>query len=53
VLCVVLFAMALFFAGISTRLRVGSSRAIVLGLGWAIFLCTVAWLATFPVTVKL
>ena len=52
VLCVVLFAMALFFAGISTRLP-GRSRSIVLALGWAVFLGTVAWLATFPVTVEL
>jgi hypothetical protein len=52
VLCVVLLATALFFAGISARLRAGPSRTIVLGLGWAIFLGSVAWLATFPVTVK-
>ena len=53
VLCVVLFAMALFFAGISTRLRSEGSRVVVLTLGWIVFLGTVAWLATFPVTVKL
>jgi hypothetical protein len=53
VLCVVLLALSLFFAGISARLRAGASRAVVLGLGWAMFLCTVAWLATFPVTVKI
>ena len=52
VLCVVLFAMCLFFAGISARLRTGSSRAVVLVLGWLIFLTAVAWLATFPVTVQ-
>jgi len=53
VLCVVLLAMSLFFAGISARLRPGLSRVVVLGLGWAIFLGTIAWIATFPVTVKL
>jgi hypothetical protein len=53
VLCVVLFAMSLFFAGISTRLRAEGSRLVVLVLGWTVFLCTVIWLATFPVTVQL
>lgn len=52
VLCVVLFAMSLFFAGISTRLP-RSSRVVVLALGWTVFLGTVAWLTTFPVTVQL
>ena len=52
VLCVVLFATTLFFAGISTRLRTGGSREIVLVLGWLIFLGTVVWLVTFPVTVQ-
>jgi hypothetical protein len=53
VLCVVLFAMALFFAGISTRIRNARSRAVVLSLGWVVFLGTVMWLTTFPVTVQL
>jgi hypothetical protein len=53
VLCVVLFAMTLFFAGISTRLRSGGSREVVLVLGWIVFLGTLAWLATFPVTIQL
>jgi hypothetical protein len=53
VLCVVLFATTLFFAGISIRLPTGGSREVVLVLGWLVFLCTVAWLATFPVTVQL
>jgi len=53
VLCVVLCALALFFAGISTRLRSETSRVVVLALGWVVFVCTVAWLVTFPVTVQL
>jgi hypothetical protein len=53
VLCVVLFAMSLFFAGISARLRTEGSRLVVLGLGWAVFLGTLTWLASFPVTVQL
>ncbi len=49
-LCVVLFAMSLFFAGISTRLRTEASRAAILGVGWATFLGTLVWMATFPVS---
>lgn len=50
VLGVVLFAAALFFAGISTRLRTPRFRLVLLGLGLAIFLGTAVWLATFPVS---
>jgi hypothetical protein len=53
VLCVVLFAMSLFFAGVSMRIRNARSRAVVLSLGWLVFLGTVIWLATFPVTVEI
>jgi preprotein translocase subunit SecF len=52
VLCVVLFAAALFFAGISTRFDAPRIRAVVLGIGSAIFLGTVIWLATFPVSLS-
>jgi lipopolysaccharide export LptBFGC system permease protein LptF len=52
-LCVVMFAMALFFAGISTRLHTNSSRLAVLGVGWAAFLGAVVWMATFPINVGL
>jgi hypothetical protein len=51
VLAVVLCAAALFFAGISTRLHSLGPRVAILGLGWVLFLGTVVWLATFPVTV--
>jgi hypothetical protein len=51
-LAVVLFAAALFFAGISTRLRSHTPRAVVLGLGYALFLGSVVWIATFPVSVS-
>jgi hypothetical protein len=53
VLCVVLFAMSLFFAGISTRIGNARSRSVVLALGWVVFLGAVIWLTTFPVTVQL
>lgn len=52
-LAVVLFAAALFFAGISTRLRDPTARLIVVGLGCLLFLGTVVWIATFPVTVTI
>ena len=50
VLCVVLFAAALFFAGISTRFESDRLRAACLGMGMLVFLGTVVWLATFPVS---
>ncbi|MGH3023321.1 MAG: hypothetical protein ACRDNI_06665 [Gaiellaceae bacterium] len=52
-LCVVLFATCLFFAGISTRLRGDRSRAVVLGLGCALFLLGLGWIVTFPVGIRL
>ncbi len=51
-LAVVLFAASLFFAGISTRLHMRSGRIVVLGIGWALFIGTVVWIATFPVSVS-
>jgi hypothetical protein len=47
-LAVVLFASALFFAGISTKLSTLRVRAAILGLGWAVFLAGLILLATFP-----
>jgi hypothetical protein len=51
-LCVVLFATALFFAGISTRVRTEGSRLVVLGMGWALFLGALAWMVTFPASLQ-
>jgi hypothetical protein len=51
-LAVVLFAAALFFAGISTRLRSPTPRMAILGLGYVLFLGSVIWLATFPVSLS-
>jgi hypothetical protein len=45
-LAVVLFAASLFFAGISTRLRSPSTRMVILGLGYALFLGSMIWIAT-------
>jgi hypothetical protein len=51
-LAVVLFASSLFFAGISTRLRSTTTRTVVLALGCALFLGSVIWIATFPVSLS-
>jgi hypothetical protein len=51
-LAVVLFAASLFFAGISTRLRSPTTRMAVLGLGYAVFLGSAIWVATFPVSLS-
>jgi len=49
-LAVVLFAMALFFAGISGKLRGRLPRELLLGLGGAVWLSAAIWVATFPVS---
>ena len=51
VLGVVLFAVSLFFAGMSTRLKAAQLRAITVALGCLIFLGTAIWIATSPVSV--
>jgi len=48
-LAVVLFASALFFAGISTKLELAGPRTTLVALGWVIFLGALVWLATLPV----
>jgi hypothetical protein len=51
VLAVVLFAVALFFAGMSTRLRAARLRLATIAVGAVIFLGTVVWVATSPVSI--
>ena len=51
VLCVVLFASSLFFAGMSVKLRSPKLRLALLTLGCAVFLLTAVWIATSPVSV--
>jgi hypothetical protein len=53
VLAVVLFSASLFFGGISTRMQGFRSRVVVLGLGCAVLLGTLAWIATFPVSISI
>ena len=53
VLGVVLCAVALFFAGISTKLVSRRLRAVMVGLGWAIFAVAIVWVATSPVSIAI
>jgi hypothetical protein len=53
VLAVVLFSAALFFGGISTRLHGRRPRAVILGVGCALLVGTLAWVATFPVSISI
>jgi hypothetical protein len=51
VLAVVLFASALFFGGLSMRVRTERERIAIVGLGYILLIGTAVWIATFPVTV--
>lgn len=53
VLAVVLFAVALFFAGMSTKLTDPRLRTITLACGCVLFLGTVVWIATFPISLAI
>lgn len=50
VLGVVLFAVALFFAGMSTKLSGAGSRRAVVVMGGILFAGTALWIATFPIS---
>ena len=52
VLGVVLFAVALFFAGMSTKLRSAGPRTVLLGVGCIVVIATAAWIASFPISVS-
>jgi type II secretory pathway pseudopilin PulG len=49
VLAVVLFAVALFFAGMSTKLSGPTTRRAMLVVGCLVFAGAAVWIATFPV----
>ena len=53
VLGVVLFAVALFFAGISTKLERRRASRVTLALGCIVFLGTLIWIATSPVSIAI
>ena len=50
VLGVVLFAVSLFFAGMSTKLTSAGPRKALLIVGCVLFLGAVIWIATFPIS---
>jgi hypothetical protein len=52
VLGVVLFAVSLFFAGMSTKLTAPRLRLLTLAIGCLVFLGTLVWIATFPVSIS-
>jgi hypothetical protein len=52
VLAVVLFAVALFFAGMSTKLKSPGTRTALLVVGCIMFVGTLAWIATFPISLS-
>jgi hypothetical protein len=52
ILGVVLFSVALFFAGMSTKLRGAGVRRVLLFVGCALFLGAAAWIATFPISIS-
>lgn len=52
VLGVVLFAVALFFAGLSTKLRGTWTRRVLLAVGCLVFVGTASWIATFPISIS-
>jgi hypothetical protein len=52
VLAVVLFAISLFFAGLSTKLGSQRQQQALLAIGWVIFLATAIWVLTSPVNVS-
>jgi hypothetical protein len=53
VLGVVLFAVALFFAGMSTKLTGSGARKALLLVGWVVFAGAAAWIAASPVSIAI
>jgi hypothetical protein len=53
VLAVVLFAVALFFAGMSTKLTGRGPRKALLLVGWVVFAGAAAWIAASPVSISI
>ncbi len=53
VLAAVLLAAALFFAGMSTKLQKAALRRSLLVFGLVVFLGTIGWVATFPISISI
>ena len=51
VLSVVLYAIVLFFAGVSTRIDNRRLRWVLTGAGCLVLAAAIGWIATFPVSV--
>jgi hypothetical protein len=52
VLTVVLYAVVLFFAGMSTKIAGRRLRWLMIGAAYVLMAGTIAWLATFPVSLR-
>lgn len=53
VLTVVLYAVVLFFAGVSTRITNRRLRWVLAAAGWIVLAATVAWITTFPTSLQI
>lgn len=53
VLGVVLFSVALFFAGVSTKMTNPAPRSVLLACGCVVFLGTAIWIATSPISISI
>jgi len=53
VLTVVLYAVVLFFAGMSTKIGNRRLRAVLVGAGYFVMVSTLIWVATFPVSLAI
>ena len=53
ILTVVLFAVALFFAGMSTKISSRRLRVAMVTAGYVVLLTGLVWIATFPVSVEI
>ena len=52
VLTVVLYAIVLFFAGVSTRIVNRRLRWVLTVAGWVVLAGAIAWITTFPVSLQ-
>jgi hypothetical protein len=53
VLTVVLYAVVLFFAGMSIKLAGRRLRWVMIGTAYAVMAATIGWLATFPISLEI
>ncbi|QMW68121.1 hypothetical protein H4N58_09915 [Mumia sp. ZJ1417] len=53
VLTVVLYAVALFFAGMSTKIGSRRLQTVMIIAGYVVLIGAIAWIATFPVSIAL